>query len=304
MSNKFPMSPSVSVIMPCFNHARYIANSIESVLSQSYSNLELLITDDCSSDNSKEIIEAFRNKDTRIVSIYNRANLGASNARNMAIKACRGDYIAFCDADDLWEKEKIKIQIECLQSRREYDVVFCDSLIINEKGLLTGEKFSSQHGKAKDVKGNIFHELCLSNFINTPSVLLRKECIDKVGLFNENIKYIEDWFYWITLAHHFRFIYIDAPLVKYRVHSNSSNKDQTGLKKQRIEVCKLILNSFPDLPNEIKSALAYNIARDDVEMGNKSEAFLHYLISIRYKKTNLKSLLRMITLPFSSRRIS
>ncbi len=297
-------SSLVSVIMPNFNHARYLADSVEAVLSQSYNHLELIIIDDCSNDESPEIIETFRRKDKRVIPIYNSMNLGASGSRNKALKTCRGDYIAFCDADDIWEKEKTKLQIERLQSENEYDVVFCDSIIINEKGVSTGERFSSQHVKMKDVGGNIFHELCLSNYINTATVMFRKKCLDQVGLFDENIKYIEDWLYWTMLARHFRFLYVDTPLVRYRVHPNSSNKDRIGLKKQRIKVCRIIIDRFLDLPTEIKSTVYYNIAMDYASLGEKRSAFRNFMISFRYKKTNFKSLMRIFGLPFLKERVS
>lgn len=298
------MPPLISVIMPSFNKATYIRDSIEAVLNQSISDLELLITDDCSSDGSREIIESFRTKDRRVVAIYNTKNYGVSNARNSSINNCSGKYIAFCDADDIWEKDKTKIQIEFLQSIIGYDVVFCDSVIINEKGIPTGEKFSSIHRKEKDFGQNIFLELCISNFINTPTILFRRECLKKVGMFNEKFRYNEDWLYWITLARHFRFLYIDMPLVRYRVHSNSTSIDWIGYNMQRIEACELIMDSFQDLPCEVKSTLYYKIARDYVELGNKSGAFWSFLLSLRYRKTNFKSLLRMLSLPFMSKRVS
>jgi glycosyltransferase involved in cell wall biosynthesis len=289
--------------MPSFNHARYLADSIEAVLNQSYNDFELLIIDDCSTDNSRKIVETFRNKDKRVIAIYNRTHLGVSGARNMAMKNCRGNYIAFCDADDIWERDKTKIQVECLQSRREYDVVFCDSIIIDENGIPTGGKFSSLIRKEKNFGGNLFLELCLSNFINTPTILFNRKCLEKIGLFDESFRYLEDWLYWIELARHFRLFYIDMPLVRYRVHSNSTYKDRVGYNMQRIRACGQIMDRFPDLPGDIKSALSYKIARDYAELGEKSEAFRNYLISLRHKKTNFKSLIRLFSLPFESLRV-
>lgn len=294
------MSPTLSVIMPCFNQAKYLVDSIEAILNQSYDDLELIITDDCSSDESREIIEYFRKIDKRVVAIFHSRNHGVSSARNTAIKASKGNYIAFCDADDIWENDKTKIQVEYIQSTSECDVLYCDSVIINEEGIPTGEKFSSLHGKEKDFRGNLFWELSLTNFINTPTVLLRKKCLEKVGLFDEGFRYNEDWLYWIALSKYYCFCYIDQPLVRYRVHQDSTNKDQSGYRAQRIEACKQIIDRFPGLPAEIKSILSYKMARDFAELGGKKKAFHQYVRSMRYDVTNYRALLWMLSLPFVS----
>lgn len=111
------MNQIVSVILPNFNHASYIGACIEAVLAQTYSDFELFIMDDCSSDDSQEVIEGFRKKDDRIISIYNETNHGVSYSRNRAIEKSKGEYVAFCDADDIWKKDKLRLQVESLKGR-------------------------------------------------------------------------------------------------------------------------------------------------------------------------------------------
>ena len=273
------MHPLVSVILPNYNHAPYIKESIEAILGQSYGDLELIIVDDFSSDNSREIIEMFRRSDKRVLSSYNSKNLGVSYARNRAIEKSAGKYIAFCDSDDIWHKSKLGIQIESLETRKEYDVTFCDSMIIDGHGAESGNTFSSKHGRVGNIEGNLFRELCETNFICNSTVLLRKSCIEKVGLLNEGLRYDEDWFYWICLARHFKFLFIDLILAKYRVHSWSTytNINKVGYSKARIVTCRMVIDSFSDLPNEIRSSLYYKIAHEYTHLGERKSACDNYV---------------------------
>lgn len=285
--------PNLSVIMPCYNHSRYLNESIEGVLWQSYDSIELIIVDDFSNDNSIEIIETYKKKDNRIKSIYHNINIGASKSRNDGISVSRGKYIAFCDADDIWEKNKAENQIEFLENNSEYDVVFCDSKIINEDGILTGKKFSDIY-KERIKYGDIFNKLCLTNFINTATVLHRRSCLKGNFNFNEDIKYVEDWIYWINLARWHRFYYIDLPMVKYRVHNQSTNRDREGLMMQRVKGYKYIVEKYPDLKSKILSEILYNIGVNYLGLEEKYKARDYFLKSFRGNIFNVKNLLRII----------
>ncbi len=283
--------PQVSVIMPCYNHARYLSEAIDSILGQSYDDLELIITDDCSSDKSVDIIDSYKRIDRRVISICNKINKGASKSRNSAITISKGNYVAFCDADDIWEKDKLKIQLDYILNKSGYDVIHSDSTIINGQGIPTGERFSSLNKKGK-MTGNLFYELCLSNFINIQTVLLRRECINNVGLFEEDIKYVEDWVYWVKVARNYRFFYIDEPLGRYRIHEGSTNKNIEGCTINRIKGYNRILSRFPDLPMNIKSRIYYELGINHNALREKVEARKFFLESFKLDKSNLKSFLR------------
>ena len=107
----------VSVIMPAFNSERYIVESIESILNQTYRNIELLITDDASEDNTISIIKSYAQKDSRVKAFFLKGNTGAGSARNNSIKHAKGRYIAFCDSDDVWLPEKLEKQIRFMQEK-------------------------------------------------------------------------------------------------------------------------------------------------------------------------------------------
>src|ERR1700747_2112095 len=114
--------PLFSVIIPCFNHASFVGEAIEAVLAQSIGDLELIVVDDCSRDNSSEVIEKYVKSDSRVCAIYHETNQGISPTRDDAIRVAQGEYLAFCDADDVWMPTKLAHQLELLQKHPEHDV--------------------------------------------------------------------------------------------------------------------------------------------------------------------------------------
>lgn len=132
------MSELVSIITPSYNSAAYIAEMIESILAQTYTNWELLITDDCSTDDSVKIIESYATKDSRIKLFRLASNSGAGIARNKSIEEARGRYIAFCDSDDLWKPQKLEKQVEFMQKTD------MSSYIVNRRHRYRGKRHSDQ----------------------------------------------------------------------------------------------------------------------------------------------------------------
>ena len=124
------MEKLVSIITPCYNCSKFIGQMIESVQAQTYTNWELLITDDCSTDNSREIVEGYAKIDHRVKYFKLEQNSGAGIARNNSIKEALGRYIAFLDSDDLWAKNKLERQIDFIQ-KNEYKFIFCQAIVID-----------------------------------------------------------------------------------------------------------------------------------------------------------------------------
>lgn len=264
------MVPDVSVIMPCFNHGRFIEDSMNSILQQTHANLELIVADDCSSDDSWEVAQSIAAKDDRVIVLKHPANQGASRSRNSAIGRAKGQFIGFCDADDVWESGKLEFQLSQLTQHPDRDVAYCDSTIIDEQGAPTGERFSQLYPPPPVESGDLFAELLLRNFINMQSVLVRRQCIERVGLFDEGVKWVEDWWYWIQMAREHRFIYSTRPLARYRVHRNSTNKVRArGYCVNRFKVYRKILNQYPDLSGAAKGRILYEMG---VELGQLKKA--------------------------------
>jgi glycosyltransferase involved in cell wall biosynthesis len=255
--------PVASVIMPCYNHAKFVVESARAVLNQSFSDLELILVDDGSRDGSVELIQDLAREDSRVNAIIQERNFGASHSRNVGLKVARGDYVGFCDADDVWKRDKLKLQIELLTTNPRYDVTYCESEIIDERGQPTGIVFSDLFPQDLITPDTVFERLCQTNFINTQTVLLRRHCIEEDGYFDESIKWVEDWWLWIRLARKHRFLYDSRVLAQYRTHGESTRLTQKrSYRVNRWKVGKRNLRTHKDLRLPVQSMIWYNMAVD------------------------------------------
>ena len=283
--------PTASVIMPCFNHARFVVESAKAILDQSFPDLELIIVDDCSADSSWQVIQDIAEKDSRVKAIRHSQNQGASKSRNDGLRAATGDFIGFCDADDIWEKHKLKLQIELLQKDPSYDVTYCDSIIIDENGVPSGVRFNQMFPLPDPASGLLFQSLLLTNFVNMQSVLMRKECISRVGYFDEKVKWVEDWWYWVQLAKRHRFLYWSEPLARYRVHTRSTNRVQArGYNINRFKVFNKILMTYPDLPAAYRMEIGFKMAVELCELRKYSAGRRMLWKAFRNSLTHVKAL--------------
>ena len=202
----------VSIIMPAFNCGRFVKESIQSVLSQSYENWELLIVNDCSTDNSLEIISSFL--DPRITVISNSDNLGVAETRNVAITAARGQYIAFLDSDDIWLEGKLKRQLAELNANENAICCHTSFQRIDEFGNNIGVVYAVEHVD--------FKLMLKGNFIGNLSAILDRSKVDIV-IRQKNIKH-EDYLMWLEILqfdHENYSIGIKDVYAKYRVHTKS-----------------------------------------------------------------------------------
>jgi glycosyltransferase involved in cell wall biosynthesis len=252
--------PQVSVIMPCFNHARFLEESANGILGQSLKDLELIIVDDCSSDNSWEVIQRLAARDGRVKCIRHDSNRGASKSRNDGMRAAQGEFVGFCDADDIWERDKLRLQVELLRDHADYDVTYCDSIIIDENGQSKESRFSQLFPLPSSASGFLFAQLLKRNFVNMQSVLMRAQCIEQVGYFDEKIKWVEDWWYWVRVSRHHRFMYCRDALARYRVHAKSTNQiHRRGCGINRFKVFKRIWQNYPELSWRLRSDIAFQM---------------------------------------------
>lgn len=208
------LSGKVSVIIPTYNHGHFIAEAIASVLKQTYDNIEVIIIDNYSTDNTEKIVSDFL-KDNR-VKYYQFDNKGViAKARNFGIAKSTGEYIAFLDADDIWKEDKLTIQLKYFN--------------VEIKGIATqflpiGDTQSCHNHLDKllgsnDYKDFSYKDILLQNPIMTSSLLMRREDFDKVGRFDESVdfRFIEDWELWLRLSKLGKIRVLALPLLEYRV---------------------------------------------------------------------------------------
>lgn len=222
--------------MPVYNSARYLSEAIESCLDQTYRKFELIIIDDGSNDDSKEIIEFYwRKYPDKIKVHFFQKNQGAAAARNKGIKMARGDYLVFADSDDIQDKERIQQIIESIKQDK-VDMVFNNCLMIDENGQSLGkdlgfpEILNNSNGLLLSLQRNYFWT-SLATVKN-----------DRLVYFDESLMRSEDYDLFLKLLFHgWKFTFIKEPLVKYRIHSGNDSSDYEKARKATIK----ILNKYP-----------------------------------------------------------
>lgn len=202
----------VSIITPCYNSEKYIGEMIRSVLKQTYTNWELLITDDCSTDNSREIVMEYATKDSRVKLFQLAQNSGAGIARNNSIKNARGRYIAFLDSDDLWKPEKLERQILFIE-KNGYKFVFCQAIVIDTDDNIVG--FNKRKPRVSYASTKII------NYIGTSGVMYDTEGIGK--FYMKPIRRRQDWVLWMDILKVTRYAYCQQePLGIVRTNNSES----------------------------------------------------------------------------------
>lgn len=287
--------PLVSVIIPAFNAEIFIARTLESVLSQTYQNTEVLVVDDGSTDTTAEIVKSFAHKDSR-VSLFHQSNAGVAAARNLAIEKSKGEYIAPIDADDIWYPQNLEKQVEYLiQSEQSVGVVYSWSLDINEKDLFTGGFYNST------IEGEVYKTLIYKYFMgNASSSLIRRICFDRVGGYNcqlkaENAQGCEDWELFLRIAEHYQFKVVPEFLVGYRQISSSMSCNYAEMAKSHSLIMADVRERHPEIPANIyrwsnSSFYIYNLAVKSNRNGNhRSTLFWLYRA---FREDSLMTLLR------------
>ena len=240
-------SPKVSVIIPTHNRAHLISRSIQSVLNQTYQDFEIIVVDDGSTDNTKEVIKEFQRKDKRIKYIKHGKNKGGSAARNTGIKASRGEYIAFQDSDDEWLPGKLEKQIEVFK-KEPVEV----GIIYSDMWRITGNKKKYFYSPEIMPKDKIIYEQALDYSIGNIGIqtsLIKKEAFAKAGMFDEKFPRFIDLEFFIRLSKYYYFFHIKEPLVNYF----DADKGISSNTKALITARKLILEKhFEDIKKDKK----------------------------------------------------
>jgi glycosyltransferase involved in cell wall biosynthesis len=216
-------NPLVSVVIPSFNYARYLTETIDSALAQSYPHIEVLVVDDGSSDDSLSVLARYGDR----IRYFSQERLGASVARNRGIAEARGEFIALLDSDDAWHPDKIAKQLVLFESAR-VGLVYSGLKYIDADGNRLGESIDG-------LAGDVLLDLCLFTppgvLITGSSALVRKTCFDHVGLFDPAISSSSDWDMWRRLACQFDFAIVREPLTSYRLHNASMRHDVRGYER-------------------------------------------------------------------------
>ncbi|MBW4636270.1 MAG: glycosyltransferase family 2 protein [Iphinoe sp. HA4291-MV1] len=249
--------PLVSVIIPAYNAEAFISRTLQSIISQTYGNIEILVVDDGSRDKTVEIVESFAQKDSRII-LLKQSNSGVASARNLAIENSRGEYIAPIDADDIWYPQKLEKQVQCmLEAGQSIGLVYAWSVFIDEEDAIVGQYTPHHYLNVLSVEGEVYPALLYTNFISSASVpLIRRVCFEKVGGYNhklreQNAQGCEDWDIYLRIAEHYQFRVVPEFLIGYRqVKASMSNKCQIMERSYNLMMADF-QRRYPQIPTHI-----------------------------------------------------
>jgi glycosyltransferase involved in cell wall biosynthesis len=289
--------PLVSVILPSYNHERYVAESIESVLRQDFDDFELLVVDDASTDALRQIVERYEQDDSRIRAIFHDANCGIAKTVNDGIEAARGKFIAHSASDDVWATDKLTKQLAVTASN-ENMIVWSEGEVIDHKGQPVGKSFSEFLGTVSRKKsGDIWQELLGSNYIFGTTVLYKKRNLGDVRL-DEGLLYLNDHKFFLELARQHQFHYIAEPLAKYRIHGENTlgGSDSETWKRHRVaakEYISIVEDAMQqhddEITRETRAVIYGNMGSIYYSAGEKKKGLRLFLQAVKcnpLKKSN------------------
>ncbi len=269
------MNPLVSVIIPTYNCSRYICAAVDSVLAQTYKNKEVIVVDDGSTDDTKEVLQRYGSE----IRYHFQSNSGPSAARNTGIKLATGDMISFLDADDVWLPKKLELQVNLMNQHGDVGLVACSANMTDASGENVTESLIFKNYSNRQA---LLHDMMsMSLLLGTPNVLIKRECFDKVGLFDESLYGAEDWKMWMNIAKNYDIKFIEEPLVRVRNHANRISNDTELMKSCALKVASSDLYRGKYILSRKARSLIYgHAAVDYIALKNKRLAFINALKSI------------------------
>ncbi len=220
--------PAVSVVIPAYNHAKFLKGTIQSALAQTWRNYEIIVVDDGSTDNTRDVVASF--SDPRIRYIF-QDNQGLSGARNTGIRAAGGEYLAFLDSDDEFEPEFLHVCVEALTIDRALGAVHTATRFIDQSSQILPRV------EAYTLAGEAFkRQLRRGGFFPPVSAMARAECVHEAGLFDTTLTSLEDWDMWLRINQRHPMRSLPQPLVRYRVYPGSMSTNAPRMLANRLAV--------------------------------------------------------------------
>lgn len=247
--------PRTSVVMPTYNRADYLGAAIQSVLDQTFDDFELIVVDDGSTDGTEDLLRQVRDHRLRIL---RQEHGGISTAMNAGVRASTGSYIARLDSDDLWWPEMLATMVSALDAQPEVGFVYAKAEGMDAKGRPTGD----ERGRAIKYAADGFRSLLEGDCTCNITVVVRRDCFDRVGLYDPSLQTSEDWDMWLRVARIYRLAFVDRVVARYRWHpgniTGKASPDFNEVTDQRARVLDKVFDQF-DLPHEIETMrpLAY-----------------------------------------------
>jgi glycosyltransferase involved in cell wall biosynthesis len=246
----------ISVIIPTYNHGLFIEEAIQSVFLQTYQHLEIIVIDDGSTDNTREILGKFGKE----INYIFQDNKGPSSARNHGLSVAKGKFIAFLDSDDVWMPEKLELQFNAIQEENSIGLVGCGGYDIDFSGRI--EKVWIPKNYPSHIE--FVQELSIRNTFagSSSGAFAKKECFDRAGFFNERLRFGEDWDMWLRIAKCYKVRFVEKPLLKVRKHNFS--KLYKNEKTMKSNIAEIIENNVSYHQQRMVKRKAYSYLYTDI----------------------------------------
>ncbi len=264
--------PLVSVICACYNQSQFIFESLESVKNQAYENLEIIIWDDASQDNSVQIIEGWikDNPSLKIIFHKHQTNKGICKSLNYAQSKASGKYIQLLALDDLLLSDKISRHVAILEKSNDNDaLVFTDALLMNDESILYQNRFISFYKHYFSLNsGNYFDDLLRGNYIPAMSILYKKRILDEIGPWDENLSF-EDYDMLLRISKNYNFIFDDQVSAVYRMHAKNTHKTlHKEMKKAEFGIYYKHATYNSDIKKKLLELIEYQYLKKELQGEN------------------------------------
>jgi hypothetical protein len=259
--------PKVSVLVTTYNHAPFVRECLDSLTAQSFRDLEIIITDDASSDGTPDLIQAWLDETHSPARfLRNPVNRGICANRNTAISLAGGEFLCSLSGDDAYEPERIARQVECFAGRApDVAVVYSDMRMIDARGRDLNISFLDYRlGKEPAPENSVFDRLLRDCFVPAPAAMIRRTCLDAVGPYDETLFY-EDYDMWLRLSARFRFCFLPGCLLRYRILPTSMSHS-SDYRRANLETALRILESWQGKAGDAESGLCWNIGRRQIHL--------------------------------------
>jgi teichuronic acid biosynthesis glycosyltransferase TuaG len=294
--------PLVTILTTCYNHEKFIGKAIESVINQSFQDWEMIILDDYSKDNSRNIIKDYAHKNDKIKYVFDNKNLDQGARFNTYLHKIDSKYIAFLDSDDYMKPNRLKEQVKILENNPEIGVCHSDGKVVDSRIKIDGKDlwqkqsdtllFSEIHRNPKNKSGNIFKELLNGNFIFFSSTIVRTHLIKNVKF--KTIRLGIDWLFWLQLSKKTKFHYMQNPLTYYRIHGNgimqSTFKTNNFFKSREI----VFEEYYDNLSAMQKRDYSYILSRYNDKFGDYKKSYYYASMIFKHHDFRLKPILNLL----------
>ncbi len=283
------MNNLVSAIVTSYNHAEYLEIRMESLLAQTYEDIEIIVIDDCSTDGSTKVLEKYRNN-PKIEVVVLDTNGGYANACNLGVNLCKGEYIMFAECDDFSESTQVETLARHLSENESVGVAYCRSNIVDKDGKIIGDDFTIREKTFKRycIENTLITKHVMQRFLlhscaipNMSAALLKKDIITQVDGLSNAYKMCADWDLWCRIATCTDFYYVTLPLNNFRTHSSTA-RNIFGIKVQVYEIQKLLYCSASKFNLSLLEKLKFRIDFGFVWAGYFKENPMEWMRSLPF----------------------